>query len=412
MRARERKKADRRRATIWGMRFIVVGGGIGGLTAAIALARAGIDVDVYEQAPELREAGAGIALASNALRALRVLGLADELQAEGVSAVQGGLRRRDGRILLSIAADELSRMIGTVAVVHRAELLDLLRRHAEKVGRIHLAKKCVAASQDSGGVTAQFDDGETVCADGMIAADGLWSTVRAQLFGNPTVRYAGYTAWRAVVRTPKMEAVMGETWGRGRRFGIVPMSSGRTYWFAVKNAAEGERDPPSGTKEMLAALFRDWHPPIESLIAAASEDSILRNDIYDIDPLRKFASGRIALLGDAAHAMTPNLGQGACQAIEDSVVLAASLQSFGQIEAALTEYERRRLPRTNKILLWSRRIGQIAQVENPILCGFRDILMRATPQKSGPRQMASLFGAEILTQAEETRLRRDHAGRR
>jgi 2-polyprenyl-6-methoxyphenol hydroxylase-like FAD-dependent oxidoreductase len=390
------------------MRFIVVGGGIGGLTTAITLRRAGIDVDVYEQASELREAGAGIGLATNALRALRVLGLADELQAESVAAIQRGLRQPDGKVLVSIAADELSRKIGTVAVVHRAELLDLLRRHVEKESRIHLGKRLVGVVQDSGGVTAHFDGGETVRADGMIAADGLWSAVRGQLFGSPAVRYAGYTAWRAVVRASNTETVMGETWGRGCRFGIVPMGGGRTYWFAVQNAPEGEREPPDKKKGMLAALFRGWHQPIESLIAASTEESILRNDIYDIDPLRNFAVGRVALLGDAAHAMTPNLGQGACQAIEDGVVLAASLQSNAKIESALVEYERRRLARTRKILLLSRRIGQIAQMENPILCGLRDFAMRAMPKRSGPRQMASLFGAEILTPDEEARLWRRH----
>ncbi len=386
------------------MRFIVVGGGIGGLTAAIALRRAGIDVDVYEQAAELSEVGAGITLASNALRALDVLGLAGELQSEGIAAVQGGLRRPDGGVLVSMAADELSRNIGKVAVVHRAELLDLLRRHLES-SRIHLGHKCVAVEQDSNGVTARFESGATVRADGLIAADGLRSVVRAQLFGNPKVRYSGYTAWRAVVSAPDIAPTLGETWGCGCRFGIVPMARGRTYWFAVKNAPEGQRHPPMGRKKSLAELFRGWHQPVEALIAAACEDSILRNDIYDIAPLRQFAQGRIALLGDAAHAMTPNLGQGACQAIEDSVVLAALLRSHGRIESALLEYERRRLARTRRIQVMSRRVGTIGQIENPVLCRLRDFAMRVTSKKSGPQAVTSVFGAKILSAEEESLLR-------
>ena len=386
------------------MHFIVLGAGIGGLTATIALRRVGVDVDVYEQAPELREVGAGIGLAANALGALRVLGLASELQAEGVAAVQGGLRRPNGDLLVSIPADELSRKIGTVAVVHRAELLALLSRHVEP-SRIHLGRRCVAVSQDSKGVTVQFDTGEIACADGMIAADGIRSTVRAQLFGKPKIRYAGYTAWRTIVSAAGIEPTMGETWGRACRFGIIPMARGRVYWFAVKNAPEGQRDPSTGTKRTLAELFRGWHRPIEALIEAAQEDSILRNDIYDINPMARLALGRVALLGDAAHAMTPNLGQGGCQAIEDSVVLAACLKSSGQIESALAAYEHRRLNRTRKVLLLSRRIGDVAQLESSFLCGLRDFVMGVIPKNAGAQRMKSLFGAEILTPDEKALLK-------
>jgi len=178
------------------------------------------------------------------------------------------------------------------------------------------------------------------------------------------------------------------------------MAGGRVYWFATKNSPPEQRDPAGRTKEVLAKLFKGWHEPIDALIAAAPEDSILRNDIYDIAPLPRFVQRKAALLGDAAHAMTPNLGQGACQAIEDAVVLAACLKKTGCVEPALLEYQRRRMPRTEQILFRSRQFGIVAQLQNPALCWLRDSVMRMTPKGVASRQTRSLLGAELLTPAE------------
>jgi len=386
------------------MRIIVMGGGIGGLTATIALHRVGVDVHLYEQAAELREVGAGITLAANALRALDALDLADEVRSQSIARVQGGVRKPTGEFLISIPADDFSKHIGTVAVMHRAELLALLARRVDP-GRLHLGCACVGIQQDENGIAVHLNTGKTVQADGLVAADGLRSTVRAQMFSQPAVRYAGYTAWRAVVGfTEAHKLILGETWGRGRRFGMVPMAGGRVYWFATNNSPPDQRDPPGRTKQSLAELFRGWHEPINALITAAHEDSILRNDIYDIVPLPRFVQETTALLGDAAHAMTPDLGQGACQAIEDSVVLAACLKKAGRVEPALLEYERRRMPRTQEILLRSRQFGIVAQLQNPALCWLRDSGLRMTPKGVASRQTKSLLQVEILTPAERSML--------
>jgi 2-polyprenyl-6-methoxyphenol hydroxylase-like FAD-dependent oxidoreductase len=382
------------------MRIVVAGGGIGGLTAAIALSRIGVDVHLYEQATEFREAGAGIGIAENALRALDVLSLRHAMESGSIRALQGGLRAADGRFLLSIPADDVSARIGTIAVVHRAELLNLLVANMDPQ-RLHLGRRCTGFTQDREGITLRFDDGASARGDGLIAADGLRSAIRTTIIGRPQVRYAGYTAWRAIVDFPNHpDLALGETWGRGRRFGIVPMSAGRVYWFATRNAPEGQKDTPGQTRESLMQLFAGWHQPIEALIAATREEAILRNDIYDIDPLPRFVQGRVALLGDAAHAMTPNLGQGACQAMEDAVVLAACLKKAGRIEPAFIEYEHRRMPRTAQVLLRSRRLGAVAQWQNPVLCRLRDSVMRITPKTAAARQMKALLDVEILTAAE------------
>ena len=236
-----------------------------------------------------------------------------------------------------------------MAILHRAELLSLLARHVDPA-RIHLGRTFVGLEQDGGGVTASFDTGETVRGDGLIAADGLRSAVRTRLFGQQAIRYASYTGWRAVLNFPEIPKLApSETWGRGCRFGIVPMSRGRIYWFATRNATEGQRDPAGRTKEAVAQVFQRWPQPIEAVIEAAPEDAILRNDIYDLVPLPHIVQGRVALLGDAAHATTPNLGQGACQAIEDSVVIAACLRTAERVQPGLLEYEGRRLPRVTQV---------------------------------------------------------------
>ena len=382
------------------MHIVIAGGGIGGLTTAIALARVGIEVDLYEQASAFREVGAGIGIAANALRALELLGLGGDLDAQSIPALQGGLRDASGRVLLAMPLDEISRRIGAIAVLHRADLLNLLVSHVNPAS-LHLGRRCIGFTEHTEGVTAEFADGSALRADGLIAADGLKSAVREQLFGKSTMRYAGYTAWRAVVDFPGSgDLQLGETWGRGRRFGIVPMSAGRVYWFATRNAPEGEKDPPGRAKEALSEQFAGWHPPIAALLAATGEDSILRNDIYDIDPLPSCARGRVALLGDAAHAMTPNLGQGACQAMEDAVVLAACLKKAGQVAPAFAEYAHRRAKRTRQILLGSRRFGVIAQMENRTLCRIRDFAIHMTPGAVASRQTRALLGAKILTSQE------------
>lgn len=378
------------------MRITVVGGGIGGLTAAIALRKVGIDVQVYERASALREVGAGIALSANALEALDALGLADDIRSQSFALMQGGLRNPNGDALLSIPADDFTAGFGRIAVMHRAELLTLLAQRIDPE-RLHFSRACVGFEQNSEGITARFDNGEAVCADGLIGADGLRSIIRTKVLGGLRARYAGYTVWRAVVDfSSHNKPLVEETWGQGRRFGIVPMNRGRVYWFAVNNVAEGERVMEGQTKAMLSRLFRGWHEPIEALIAAAKEGSILQNDIYDTNPLPRFVERRAGLLGDAAHSMTPNLGQGACQAIEDAVVLGICLKKNGHVEPALLEYERRRMPRTKQFVLRSRWLGAVAQIENAALCWIRDAAMRATPKTIAARQIKSMLNFEIL----------------
>ncbi|HMB07038.1 MAG TPA: FAD-dependent monooxygenase, partial [Isosphaeraceae bacterium] len=202
---------------------------------------------------------------------------------------------------------------GTILLLHRAELLGAL---LDAAGRevVRLGAECVGLEQDAQGVRARFAAGHEARGDVLIGADGLHSAVRSALFGPAKPRYGGYAAWRAIARFDLDRLTPGETWGPGRRFGQWGMSDGRAYWYATQTVAEGQGDPPQGRKRGLLDRYRGWHTPIGELVEATDESAILRNDIYDRPPLSRWGLGRATLLGDAAHPMTPDLGQGACQA--------------------------------------------------------------------------------------------------
>ena len=370
-------------------RALVAGGGIAGLATAIALGRAGFQVDVFERASEIREVGAGISLWANAIRALDRLGLRPAIEACSVAYETGGLKTASGTVLSAISAAELQRLLGiAVIVLHRADLLAALRS-AVSPSSITFGATCVGAAQDSDGVELRLADGRTVRGDVLVGAEGLHSSVRAHLHGSEPPRYAGCTAWRSVVPFAHQRIRASETWGDGYLFGQVPISGNRVYWYAAKHCPKGGRSPRA--KPELLEIFGGWHEPIGELIEAADESTILRNDIYDRPPLKTWGKGRITLVGDAAHPMTPFLGQGACQALEDAVVLGESLSNGGDIRNGLQEYERRRIPRANAFVVRSRRVGQIARVSNPILVAMRNGLLKRVSPTLQARQIAAMI---------------------
>jgi 2-polyprenyl-6-methoxyphenol hydroxylase-like FAD-dependent oxidoreductase len=381
---------------------LIIGAGIGGLTTAIALIRAGIAVEVFERTATLGEIGAGISLWANALAALDTIGLAKAVRTFSAPGADAALRTWRGRVLVGSSDTMLARRLGDLVIVmHRADLqqvlLDALGRE-----RVTLGCQCVSVAQGDRGVTATFADGRTACGDALVGADGIHSVVRAALHGHRPPDYVGYTAWRSVVTFDHARLQPGETWGFGSRFGQIPMNQGRVYWFATVNAPEGARGP-QGEKAELRRIFRGWHDPIEALIEATDERTILRNDIYDRPVLSRWGDGRVTLLGDAAHPMTPNLGQGACQAIEDAVALAGSLSRATNVPAALHAYEVSRIPRANHIVKVSRRVGAVAQLQHPWMIAARDLLVRRAGGRMQAKQLEKIVDA--LDSVKTTRAR-------
>jgi 2-polyprenyl-6-methoxyphenol hydroxylase-like FAD-dependent oxidoreductase len=316
-----------------------------------------------------------LSLWPNGVAALDRLGLGDEVRRRSVPEMDGALRTWRGRPVVPTDGAALRQLLGDVSlIIHRAELLGLLRAAVPATNLITGAT-CTAISDDGRTVEATFADGSRVNGDLLIGADGLRSVVRASLFGERPPAYSGYTAWRGVTAFDHARLLPGIAIGRGCQFGQVPMADGKVYWFATENAPAG-RASPDGEQAALLKLFSDWHEPIADIIRATPEAAILHNDIFDRPPLPHWSRGRVALLGDAAHPMTPNLGQGANQALQDAVALATAIAGAGDaIEPAFAAYEAARRDTANAVVTASRKVGEAMQLESPAACWLRDRLL-------------------------------------
>jgi len=274
-------------------RAIVIGGGIGGLAAAIALERIGVDTVVCESVCEPRDGGAGLVLSSYAMKALEALGLGKSVAKLGSSLEKGEIRNPQGQLLAALSVGAAAQRIGHPHVcIPRPDLHRVLRA-ALKNGKLRFGARCLGFTQDRRSVTAHFAAGEE-SGSVLIGADGLHSAVREQLLGRQPPRFAGYSAWRGTARFQHMYCETGtfvETWGRGRRFGWVPMGAEQVYWYATTNSREGCGVPLAQWKPQLLASFGGWHSPIADVIAATDEAAILRNDIYDRPPVRRCGAG-------------------------------------------------------------------------------------------------------------------------
>ncbi|MBN2611081.1 MAG: FAD-dependent monooxygenase [Bacteroidales bacterium] len=359
--------------------FVILGGGIAGLTTAIALKKAGIESTIIEAAPEFKPVGAGIVLAVNALKAYQHLGIYTKIRAAGNPVRHLAIYNDKGKLLSKIQPGVNGLDYENLAI-HRASLHQVLLAQLDKTFIIN-NKKTSQIKTTSEGYKVLFEDGSFISSRYLIVAEGIHSVIRRQFFPQATLRYSGYTCWRGVADIPELNLTgASETWGKNGRFGLVPLGNGKVYWFAVKNSTHDNRKYQQfGTRELFE-IFNEYHHPIGSVILATDEDLIIWNDICDLNPLIHYAFGDLVLIGDAAHATTPNMGQGACQAIEDAVVLANCLQENSIVREAFLSFEKKRLKRTHFIVNQSWKMGKMAQLDNKTLIGIRNIVLRLMPE--------------------------------
>ncbi|MFF4084025.1 FAD-dependent monooxygenase [Streptomyces sp. NPDC001777] len=362
---------------------VVVGGGIGGLAAAIGLHRAGWRTTVVERGAGPDDAGAGISLHANGIRALDALGVGAAVRAAARPQYTGGTRTPDGRLLARMDGAALERELGTpIMGIPRAALHRLLR--AALPAGVLVTGAEVTSVDRSDASRVRLAAGDAVLdADLVVAADGVNSRLRAQLFPeHPGPVHSGSTVLRAITESPvELNTDFELTWGRGAEFGHIVFADGRAEWHAVFNSPAGVRHPDPLAE--VRRRFGDWHDPVPALLAATRPGAVLHHDVNElVTPLPSYAVGRVALLGDAAHAMTPNLGQGACQALEDAVSLAAALRAGPRVESALRRYDAERRPRSQSVARAARRAGRMGQqLSHPVAVALRDAALRLAPSR-------------------------------
>jgi 2-polyprenyl-6-methoxyphenol hydroxylase-like FAD-dependent oxidoreductase len=387
-------------------RALIIGAGPGGLTAAIALRRVGIDAAVFERRSELGDAPGGLAVQSNAMSALQRLGVAERVAGVGTALRTTEICNSAGKVLLQLPVGDVTDARGAPTVAVSRGGLQLAMSGALEEGVLRLGAHCTEVEQDDEGVIAHFAGGRTERGTLLIGADGGRSVVRGHVYGASDAqrRYSGVTAWRSVV---EMEgdilppATIRFYYGRGRQFTLAALGRNRAFWGMVNTEPAGGKDPPEGIRRLLCNHLCDFPEVTRQVVEATPEAAVIRTDVYDRDPEGTWVKGRVALLGDAAHLTTPFVGEGASITIEDAVALARELaltdglRDQRMLGVALDAYQRMRAPRCGNVVLASRRIGKVYLSGNPVLTRVRDTVLARIPLRARRAMIERSYRDEV-----------------
>jgi FAD-dependent urate hydroxylase len=377
-------------------RVIIVGAGVAGLTAGIALTRVGIDATVFEASNEVREIGSGLGVQYGAMKALRLIGLEDAVREIGEPLTAMVWTTWDGRPLATIPHLPLKEKLGAQTHnVHRGEFLNLLVQEFGR-DRIEVGARFESFEEDSSGVTVHFEGGRTERGAVLLGADGSRSRLRSHSLGGGDPRPTNVVVWRAM---PDFEhpllpiGILRQVYGPGTMFAMIPGTKQRVFWFAAGLVSEFGPQPAHGAKQEAEDTWGHWADPIPELLRATAESQISRTLIYDRPPAEHWGTARTTLAGDAAHPMAPTLGQGASTGIEDGVALANYLSQAGRlgdsaaVRSALEAYETERIARTTPLVKFAHRFAPIVHAKNPITTRLRDLFFRSTSDAAWQRRM-------------------------
>ncbi len=372
--------------------YLIVGGGIAGLSAAIALKKCHKEFVLAEASAELKAVGAGITLAANAMEALAELGAEEQVKSAGKVLHTAAIQDQQGHTLSRVDLRKMSKSRYNLGI-HRAALHAALYK---ELGEQHVLwdKRSESINYKMGRYHIGFQDGSVLSAKHLIVAEGIHSKLREHFLPDSRTRYAGYTCWRGMAHC-KADSSLGheavEIWGNRGRFGYVQVSDKQIYWFATAKFPQNSAEASKYSLDDLKKRYRDYPERVVELLNQSTGHALLWNDILDLKPIPKYAFGKAVLIGDAAHATTPNLGQGACQAIEDALELYRCLQLPIYAEAQFEEFEKRRKKRSQLIVQRSWSVGKLAEATSPIAVAMRNGLIKRLPEKVNLRQMEQIL---------------------
>lgn len=372
------------------MMIDIIGGGIAGLTTAIALERKGIKTRIFEQAQQLKPVGAGIILANNAMQVYDKLGLRKAIEQRGnpISAMHISTSNLEPLSSIDLKYFEQKNNIKNIAI-HRGTLQQILL-DALQSSEIKLSHSLHSIVKDQTEYNLAFDNKATFKSSLVIAADGLNSRIRQQLFNTTHIRKANQICWRGVANYElplNYRAELIEAWGKSERFGFVQIDKNKVYWYALKSAKQVAKEEQV---ESITSYFKDYDKIVVELIQSTKVEHIHQAEIADLKPNFDWCKDNLCLIGDAAHAATPNMGQGACQAIEDAYVLAECLDKYSP-QQAFEKYQRLRLAKAHQVVKMSWLIGKMAHLRNPLLRFLRNEMLKRTPASVSRKRNEQIF---------------------
>ncbi|SKB75263.1 FAD-dependent monooxygenase [Dyadobacter psychrophilus] len=368
----------------------IIGGGIAGLTLAVSLRNTRFKCHIFEKSTEFKEIDASISLFPNALRVLRQLGVLKDVMdiASGITKII--MKTDQGKIL---GQTEPRYQLPAMSM-HRADLHAILVKHANATFYSDHELESFQNTPD-GKVNVSFKNGVFKVFDAMIGADGIHSVVRQNIIGDGKPIFRGYSIWCGIAESNAGVGYTSESYGKGERFGIIPISKSQCGWWATKNEKFMADDEPEGTKQKLQRLFGSWHDPIPELISKTGK--IFKTSLSDRIPVRGWSRGNCTLLGDAAHPTTPNLGQGGCLAIEGAYILGEIIRKYGITDTVFQRYESLHFIHAKNIVQDSRKLGKVGQLENSIAVYVRNKILSLTPSSFTLKVVDKYFLYDVTT---------------